>query len=100
MFRRRGDVTENKGTHDLLGIAPVGRAVERVTDSIVSGAQALLAAGLSSRCRGIWTIAARQGKWLASAECTRDGSKGGANVRGCLDRASTRRVTKVDYGEP
>ena len=43
MFRRRGDVTENKGTHDLLGIAPVGRAVERVTDSIVSGAEALLA---------------------------------------------------------
>ncbi|MBI4611772.1 MAG: DUF4393 domain-containing protein [Candidatus Rokubacteria bacterium] len=36
-------VTENKGTHDLLGIAPLGRAVERVADSVVSGAEALLA---------------------------------------------------------
>jgi hypothetical protein len=31
------------GTHDLLGIAPAGRAVERVTDSVLSGAEALLA---------------------------------------------------------
>jgi hypothetical protein len=31
------------GAHDLLGIAPVGRAVERVTDSVLSGAEALLA---------------------------------------------------------
>jgi hypothetical protein len=30
------------GSHDLLGIAPVGRAVERVTDSLLSGAEALL----------------------------------------------------------
>src|SRR5713226_1646284 len=30
------------GAHDLLGIAPVGRAVERVTDSVLSGAEALL----------------------------------------------------------
>lgn len=31
------------GAHDLLGIAPVGRAVERVTDSVLGGAEALLA---------------------------------------------------------
>ncbi len=30
------------GTHDVLGIAPVGRAVEHVTDSVLSGAEALL----------------------------------------------------------
>jgi Abortive infection alpha len=30
------------GAHDLLGVAPVGRAVERVTDAVVSGAEALL----------------------------------------------------------
>ncbi len=30
------------GTHDLLGIAPVGRAIERVSDSVLSGAEALL----------------------------------------------------------
>lgn len=30
------------GAQDLLGIAPVGRAVERVTDSALSGAEALL----------------------------------------------------------
>jgi len=36
---------ENKagGAHDLLGIAPVSRTVERVTDSVVSGVEALLA---------------------------------------------------------
>ena len=27
---------------DVLGIAPVGRAVERVTDSVLSGAEAVL----------------------------------------------------------
>lgn len=30
------------GAHDLLGVAPIGRAVERVTDAVVSGAEALL----------------------------------------------------------
>jgi hypothetical protein len=30
------------GAHDLLGIAPVGRAVERVTDSVLRGTDALL----------------------------------------------------------
>jgi hypothetical protein len=34
---------KSTGAHDLLGIAPVGRAVERVTDSVVGGAEALLA---------------------------------------------------------
>lgn len=30
------------GVHDLLGVAPISRAVERVTDAVVSGAEALL----------------------------------------------------------
>ncbi len=34
---------KNVVAHDLLGIAPIGRAVERVTDSVLSGAEALLA---------------------------------------------------------
>lgn len=34
---------KNIGAHDLLGIAPVGRAAERVTESVLSGTEALLA---------------------------------------------------------
>src|SRR5262249_12851971 len=43
----RGQHTEPEdksiGARDLLGIAPVGRALERATDSVVSGVEALLA---------------------------------------------------------
>jgi hypothetical protein len=35
-------MSEKTGIGDLLGIAPVARAVERVTDSVVGGAEALL----------------------------------------------------------
>ena len=35
-------MSDNSKTPDLLGIAPIGRAVERVTGSVVSGAEAVL----------------------------------------------------------
>jgi len=35
-------MSDDNEMRDLLGIAPIGRAVERVTDSVVGGAEALL----------------------------------------------------------